>query len=437
MAHQMTAQHLAKFLSEEGLIPAEDSTADERALISGVLGASLDSRGFPPPESLTNTLARTHSLLQAKLKRPPARTQSDFRLAKEDLRAAISCLSPLLRRCQFVECLDGYDTYLRTVCIQDHVPLFKMKQMLSDLAFSVYYLSMASRLRSLLPEMVAEAEDDPPPPETEPLRKAVDYVTQAAGRIRTLQADLRRLYGEPSDPADRREAPECFLSPELARAEEQLRHRVAVCDRPSGLFIAEAHRVGLALRDTGNELLQELEASQELAAGDFPDADQFRRFRHLVWDTAHFYIEVAEQYYSSLQDLNIDGLARLARELAEGRAAHAVGRRVDFEITMNVPPSDEFCFLGMHWTSVVPLAAPRRDLVAVQNDGNDHTVRFRFFVGVLGYFALELDHCDPDHVRSIRMKLNGEPTQEWRDDAIQRMKASGMRSELLMLNETE
>jgi len=195
MAHQMTAQHLAKFLSEEGLIPAEDSTADERGLISGVLGASLNGRGFLPTDSVTKALARTHSLLQAKLQRPPARSRNVARLAKEDIRSAISCLSHLLRRCQFVECLDGYDTYLRTVCIQDHVPLFKMKQMLSDLAFSIYYLSMTTRLRSLLPEMVAQAEDDPPPPEVEPLRKAVDYVTQAAGQIQAFQADLRHVYG--------------------------------------------------------------------------------------------------------------------------------------------------------------------------------------------------------------------------------------------------
>lgn len=435
--HQIIAQHLARFLRQEGFLPSEDPALDERDVLRKLLTAYESPGGGPWRQAASVPLTRMHSLLQAKLKRPPTRKPEDGRASKEEIEQALARLSPVLRSAQIAECLDGYDTYLRLACFQDHVGLFLLKQMLTELAISVYYLSMMSRLRALITDMVPYATSDPPAPNPDAFQGAAATLASTVRRIASFKADLTRICENVLNPSGPPGAVESFLDPALPELAGQLRLGLQAPQRPFALLIEEAHRAGLALTDLGEELAVELETHGKLSADDFPEPQQFQRYRHFLGETLDFYVTAVKHLCFSLDDVNLEGLATAATALAEGTAKPWAGRRVDLEVTANVPPTKEYRGLGIFWTNVVPLSAPQRDTLAVQKDHKDHSYHFRFFVGVLGYFTVELNNCEIGQIRSIRLRFNDKLCREWTGEDLQALAQNRLRSELLMMVESE
>lgn len=434
-AHGIMAQHLAQFLRQQGLLPPEDSSVDEREVLCGLLGAPMD-KGLRT-EGLSISLQRLFDLLETKRQRPPDRKKRPNRASKRELQQALTGLSPLLRCSQIIDCLDAYDTFIRMGCIEDHTPLFLTKHTLADLTLSLYYLDLAGRRRALLPEMLHAVEGEAPAPDLESFREAEATVSAAVQQAESLVGDLNRLIESSSLPSADADGGECFLSPILADAVVRLRYCLEGPNRPFVQLLAEAHRIGLALRDAAEELSGQLDLFQRLAVGDFPDEDQFRRYQHLVSQTIRFYLLAADQLRTCLDKGNVAGLAKAARALVEGTVKSWPGRRVDLEITANIAPSDEYRGVGILWTNVIPLSAPQRDTTATYKDGQDHTYRFRFFAGGLAFFTLELSQCTDDVVRSIRMSFNGKLCREWQAEQLQALKQNRLRSELLIITEDE
>lgn len=435
-AHRIYAQHLLQFLDAQGFLPPEDPGADERDLLRGFLDSSLGEVRVLRSESLTLPLARLTALLLTKLERRSFGPQeAPNRIEKQELEGALNYLSPLLRRAQFLECLEGYDTNLRAACIEGPVPLFTIGQTTQELQVSLYYLTMFHRLRSLLPEMIPQADEAPQPPDLDSFnaaRRDLDELLPAAG---SLTRDLERCFAEALRPFEAVPETDCFLAPELAKVAARLTGAATRGSRPIGLFWAEALRIGRTLQTIGQELAAELETFRSLGEADFPDPDQFRRYRHFVSETVQsFYQQVAHLSYR-LHEQNLDGLRMTASKLAEGSALPWEGQSVEVEVTILGTPRDDYSHLGVLWSDVVPLAAPKRDTMAIETDGGVHSYRYKFNAGVMGYFTVELLNCEPSQLRSIRLHMNGRPVREWAGPDLQRVIDCQLRSELFVLND--
>ena len=437
LGHQVIAQHLARFLIQGRFLPPGRPDSDERALVLNLVESLIGEETVLPTEGPTFPLAKVYSLLRTKLNRPPARSGTTGRISKEEIEQALAVLSPVLRYAQTVECLDGYDTFLRIAGIQGDIKLFGVKQTLSKLAESIYFLGRVGRARSLLPQMVTHAVADPPAPDLASFEEARETNAARTRQLEALQGNLSRLSERFLRPSSGPEDGQCFLSPVLPRVAARLHRCLVAPYRPVSLFMSEAHRLGRALRRVGDDLAQELAIFEELKAEDFPDADQFRRYRHLAQETAGFFINAVRHLCSYLDGVNLGGLEQVTSRLLDGTAKSWCDRHVELEIVVNAPPLDGFRHLGMYWTDIVPLRALQRDTMAVVSDGKDHSYRFKFFIGVLGYFTLELRSLELEHVRSLRMHVSGELCREYAGDGLSVLRENGMRGELLMMAEKE
>ena len=436
--HRLVAQHLLKHLTSEGFLPQEDPEADEGEILRKVLSADLSSESPLRSDSLSFPLARTYSLLQTKRQRRSfGRQEGKGRLTTPEIDAALEKITPLLRRAQFLECLDGYDTYLRTMCVQHQYPLFELRQMLSDLALSLFYLGVTNRIRSVLPDLSLEAEGEPQAPDIESFVGARHGLDQVVEAIDSLERDLGLSYRETLEPYRNAPPAASFLGPGPAEAAERLSIAAANGNRPLGLFLAEARRVGNALRTAGGELLAALEVIAQMREEDFPDVDQYRRYGHFVGGTVNLFLHLAERFRFCTTEIDVGGLAKMVHRMADETTAPWLGRNVEFEVTVVGTPKDDYSHLGLYWSSIVPLRAPQRDGIAIETDGGLHAYRFKFDVGVLGYFVLDFKNSDPDQVRSIRMLLNDKPVGEWSGEGLQRIIDSGLRSELLIFGADE
>jgi len=437
LGHQIIGQHLARFLANGRFLPPGKPDSDERALVYNLVDSLVGEETVLPTEGLTSALARAYLLLQTKLNRPPARPGAMGRVSKEEIEQALAALSPVLRFAQTVECLDGYDSFLRLAGVQSGVKLFGVKQTVSKLAESIYYLAAVGRLRSLLPQMVTHAVADPPAPDLAAFEEARETIAARIQQVQALQGSLDRLSDRFLKPLGGPKGGECFLSPVLPRIAARLRQCLVAPHRPIGLFVAEAHRLGSALRRAGDDLIRELAVFGNMKVEDFPDADQFRRYRHLAQETAGLFVNAVQHLCSCLDGVNLGGMEQVTRRTLDGTAKPWQARYVELEIVINAPPLDGFRHLAMYWTDIVPLHAVRRDTMAIVSDGKDHSYRMKFFIGVLGYFTLELRNFEFEHIQSLRMFVSGELCREWVGDALLSLKQDGMRGELLMMAENE
>jgi len=435
-AHRICAQHLLQYLDARGFLPPEDPGTDERDLLRVLLDALLGEERVLRSESLALPLARLSALLRAKLGRRSFGAQNDpNRLQKQEIEGALNLLSPLLRRAQFLDCLDGYDTYLRAACIEGPVPLFSMGQTMLELQNSLYYLSMFHRLRSLLPDMIPQAGEEPQPPDLESFNAARADLNELLAAAESLTGDLERCYAEALKPFEAIPQTDCFLAPQLARAATRLAGVATRGSRPIGLFWAEALRIGRALQTIGRELAAELETSQSIREDDFPTPDQFRRYSHFVGETVQNYFEHVAHLSYRLHEQNIDGLRVTASKLADGSALPWEGQSVEVEVTILGTPRDDYSHVGVLWSDVIPLAAVKRDTMAIETDGGIHSYRYKFRAGVMSYFTVELLNCEPNQLRSVRLHMNGRPVREWAGEELQRVIDCGLRSELFVLND--
>ncbi|MDP7131234.1 MAG: SGNH/GDSL hydrolase family protein [Planctomycetota bacterium] len=434
-AHRLGAQHLVKFLAEQKFLP-EDSDKDERQVIRSVLASHLTGEQVLRSESLSFPLMRTHSLLQTKKERRAFGKQDENQMTRDEINSALRNISGLLRRSQILECLDGYDTYLRTVSIQNQIPLFDMKQMLSELETSLFYLDMVHQLKKMLPEMLAKAPEHPEPPDTENFGRAMRDLSVFIETLEVFDTNLNQAYNGSLEAYQNIDEGKCFLAPELARIASHIAGSAIYSNRPFGLFLAEAYRLGLALRDASGRLGEILEAFAGITESDFEDADQFRRYRQFIFETVDFFLYNMDHFTYCLREVNLEGMAATIQTIANGTAPPWEGRNVELEITIHgTPVESDYSHLGILWANIVPLTAMQRDTMAIETDDALHTYKYKFSTGVMGYFVLEFKNCDPSQVRSLRMLLNGRSVRQWVGEDIQRIVEGGMRSELLIVSE--
>ncbi|MDP6506281.1 MAG: hypothetical protein QF886_21840, partial [Planctomycetota bacterium] len=162
-----------------------------------------------------------------------------------------------------------------------------------------------------------------------------------------------------------------------------------------------------------------------------------RRYRFLAWQTVELFLNLTHHYLCCVQELNIEGLAKVTSKIADNTAATWQGREVEFEVTIFGQSADDFSHLGIIWTNIVPLGASQRDTMAIETDDKAHSYHFKFSTGVMGYFDIDLGNCNPEQLLRIRMLFNGKPVREWQEEQLQQVVQNGMRSELLILNEDE
>ncbi|MDA0838335.1 MAG: SGNH/GDSL hydrolase family protein [Planctomycetota bacterium] len=434
-AHRLGAQHLVKFLAEQKFLP-EDSKKDERQVIRSVLDSHLTDEQVLRSESLSFPLMRTHSLLRTKRERRAFGKQPENLVTRNEIDSALRKISGLLRRSQILECLDGYDTYLRTVSIQNQIPLFDMKQMLSELETSLFYLDMVHQLKKMLPEMLAQAPENPEAPNLENFGRAVRDLSVFIQLLEAFETNLNKAYNGSLEAYQNIDESECFLAPELARIASHIAGSAIHSNRPFGLFLAEAYRLGIALREASGRLGEILEVYGRITETDFPDADQFRRYRQFVFETADFFLYNMDHFTYCLREVNLEGTTSIIEKIANGTAPLWEGRNVELEITVHgTPVETDYSHLGILWANIVPLTAMQRDTMAIETDNAIHSYRYKFSTGVMGYFVLEFKNCNPNQVRSIRMLLNGRSVRQWVGDDIKRIVDGGMRSELLIVSE--
>jgi hypothetical protein len=434
-AHRVCAQHVVQFLDSGGLVPPEDPEADERALLRDFTDFCLGEDRALRSESMTFPVARLAALLQAKQDRRSLGQGRPGQLEKEEMDKALRLVSPLLGRAQLLECLDGYDTYLRMACMRGPLPLFDMKRMVIDLQDSIYYLGMIHRLRKLLPEMVPEADENPAAPDVAGVAKALAGLKELMDSLESLGRGVERCYTDSLVTCEVMSETECFLARPLAKAARRLAGAAMNAHRPVGLAWAEAARIGRVLKSMGEELSAQLEVSVTIVEEDFPDPDQFRRYRHFVAKTVESFLYSVAHLGCCLDELNIQGLAMTAGKLADGAAPPWEGRNVEVEVTILGTRRKDYSHLGVLWSDIIPLAAAKRDTMAIETDGTVHAYRYKFSAGVMAYFTLELLNCETEQLRSIRLHLNGRSVREWVGEDLQRVINSQLRSELLILND--